>query len=317
MLKGNKVTVENIDFSGVQVADQNGAGIRGEGSSLTIRRSRFHDNQMGVLISPHADSDVVIEESEFYANTTDYAKVKLLGHNIYVGDVRSFVLKRSYIHHAQIGHNVKSRAATNHILNNRIMDERDGSASYQIDLEAGGTAYIVGNVIHKSVHADNISAINFASARRSANDRLYVVNNTIVVDLQSGQFVQNRSTEPALVANNILVGRGAPLAGPGRVVGNLIAPQAEPGLLGSIVGSTAATAATGALIGNWTADIAGLRDPKAFDYRLQPNSPAVDRGVDLSSENANILPKEQYVHPRSGAPRRVRGAIDIGAYEVE
>jgi hypothetical protein len=272
---------------------------------------------MGILVSPRSDSDIVIEESEFFSNTTDYARYKLLGHNIYVGDVRSFVLKRSYIHHASIGHNVKSRAVTNYILNNRIMDERDGSASYQIDLEAGGTAYIIGNVIHKSIHADNISAINFASARRSANDRLYVVNNTIVTDLQSGQFVQNRSSEPALVANNILAGRSAPISGPGRVVGNLIAAQADAGLLGSIVGSTAASPASGALNGNWTTGIAGLRDPKAFDYRLAPNSAAIDRGIDLSAENANLVPKEQYIHPRGGTARPARGAIDIGAYEQD
>jgi hypothetical protein len=317
VIRGNNVTVENIDFSGAQVADQNGAGLRGEGAGLTIRRSRFHDNQMGILVSHRPDSDVVIDESEFFANTTDYHRVKALGHNVYIGTVRSFVLKRSYIHHASIGHNVKSWALTNYILNNRIMDERDGGASYQIDMEVGGTAYVIGNVIHKSVHADNISAINFASSRQNPNDRLYVINNTIVIDLQSGQFVQNRSAQPALVANNIFVGNGAPLAGPGRVVGNLLTTRAEPGFFGSIVGSVTATPATGALIGNWTADVPGLRDVKAYDYRLTPNSPAIDRGVDLASESESLIPKEQYVHPLGGMLRRRVGVIDIGAYEHE
>jgi hypothetical protein len=49
VIKGNDVVVENIEFSGASVRDQNGAGIRAEGRNLTVRNCYFHDNQDGIL----------------------------------------------------------------------------------------------------------------------------------------------------------------------------------------------------------------------------------------------------------------------------
>ena len=43
VVKGNNTIVENIEFSGARVRDKNGAGIRQEGSGLTIRKCYFHD----------------------------------------------------------------------------------------------------------------------------------------------------------------------------------------------------------------------------------------------------------------------------------
>ena len=49
VIAGDDVTVENITFSGARVPDQNGAGIRAEGKNLTVRNSRFYDNENGIL----------------------------------------------------------------------------------------------------------------------------------------------------------------------------------------------------------------------------------------------------------------------------
>ena len=49
VIKGDKTTVENIEFSGARVPDRNGAGIRQEGSGLTIRNCYFHHNENGIL----------------------------------------------------------------------------------------------------------------------------------------------------------------------------------------------------------------------------------------------------------------------------
>src|SRR5690348_8901909 len=46
------VTIDHFEFSGAQVADGNGAGIRYEAGNLTIANSYFHNNQEGILTAP-------------------------------------------------------------------------------------------------------------------------------------------------------------------------------------------------------------------------------------------------------------------------
>ena len=66
-------------------------------------------------------------------------------HNMYIGAVRTFTLRYSYSHDANVGHLVKSRAATNYILYNRLT-EQTGTGSYELDLPNGGLSYVIGNV---------------------------------------------------------------------------------------------------------------------------------------------------------------------------
>ena len=55
VLGGNNTTVQNIEFSGAAIpgdgsnGSANAAGIRAEGSGLTITNCYFHDNQNGIL----------------------------------------------------------------------------------------------------------------------------------------------------------------------------------------------------------------------------------------------------------------------------
>ncbi|HEY2923318.1 MAG TPA: right-handed parallel beta-helix repeat-containing protein, partial [Candidatus Binatia bacterium] len=119
VIKGNNTIVENIEFTGATVPLGNGAGIRQEGADLTVRNCYFHFNQNGILTAPNPKSDILVESSEFSNNGNGEGNT----HNIYIGTVRSFTLRASYVHHARVGHNVKSRALTNYILYNRIMDE--------------------------------------------------------------------------------------------------------------------------------------------------------------------------------------------------
>ena len=187
VIKGNNVTVENIEFSGAKVRDRNGAGIRLEGQHLTIRNCYFHHNENGILTGNNKLSDILIENSEFAWN--GYGKGQ--SHNMYIGRVRSFTLRYSYIHHARIGHNVKTRALENHILYNRIMDEEDGTASYAIDVPNGGLVYILGNVIQQGPLTDNWAIISYgAEGLKGKEHSLWVVNNTIINERSSGIFVK-------------------------------------------------------------------------------------------------------------------------------
>ena len=55
---------------------------------------------------------------------------------------------------------------------------------------------------------------------------------------------------------------------------------------------------------------------EAHDYRLRPDSPAIDAGIDPGSvDGFDLVPRFEYAHPARRVPRPVVGAIDIGAHE--
>ncbi len=288
VLKGKQVTVENIEFSGTRVNDKNGAGIRFEGTGLSIRNSSFHHNEMGILVNKNPAGDILIEDSEFHHNTVDYQRYRRLGHNIYIGKVRRFTLRNSYIHHASVGHNVKSRAQENYILYNRIMDE-NGRSSYLLDLAEGGDAYVIGNLFQQSRYADNFSLLSFA-AEANRNDPLqylYVVNNTFVNDASQGTFVRNLSIAPATLINNLCVGNGKVLRGPGTLRNNIATANAR------------------------------FRNPVGYDYRLMQGSLAINQGTwpGHAANGFALRPRFHYNYPLNAMVRPRDGKFDVGAYE--
>ena len=284
VIKGNNTTIEQIEFSGATVEDQNGAGIRLEGSDVVIRKCFFHDNENGIL---GGGGEVLIEYSEFSHNGYGDGQ----SHNIYISEKTGFfTLRFSYTHHASVGHNVKSRARENRILYNRIMDEVDGRASYAIDLPNGGIAYIIGNLIQQGPLNENSTVLAYApEGLRHPKNELYVVNNTFVNDYaNTSRFIAvPEGVAPVRVVNNIFVGIGA-----------LVNRQVE-------------------MQSNLSVNDAGLVDRSGFDYRLRKNSPAINAGSDPGSANGlKLVPEWHYVHPLRRAVRTiVDGTIDIGAYE--
>jgi hypothetical protein len=280
--QGKNTSVENIEFSGAVVPDQNGAGIRANGDDLNVCNGYFHDNENGIL---GGGGNVLIEYSEFAHNGLgEYGRT----HNMYISSgTQRFTLRYSYSHHATIGHNVKSRANENYILYNRIMDEVTGNSSYDIDIPDSGLAYIVGNLIQQGTAADNSTIVAYgAESAINPMHELYVVNNTIVNDRGSGTFLSVRAGTTARIINNIFSGNGTVLSGPGTLVSNLVS------------------------------NAPGLVNISAFDYRLTAASPARDAGSNPGSVNGfDLTPIYEYVHVAGQKARPRIGGIDIGAYE--
>jgi hypothetical protein len=277
-------TVENIELSGASVPDQNGAGIRADGSGLTVCNGYFHDNEDGIL---GGSGVVLVEYSEFDHNGFGDGQ----SHNMYFGQgVTLFTLRYSYSHRAKIGHNVKSRAQENRILYNRITDE-EGTASYEINLPNAGLSFVIGNLIQQGVSTDNSTIIEYGEEGVPAGwkTELYVVNNTIVNDLGSGRFIDIAAPgTTARFVNNIFAGGGS-------------------------VASGAGITSTSNLTSN-----PGLVDSANFNYHLTPTSPARNAGTNPGSAGAvSLVPTSQYVHPISREDRPSDGAIDIGAYEFQ
>jgi len=287
VVKGNDATIEGVEFSGAKVPDHNGAGIRFEGAGLTVRDCYFHDNENGILTSANPASDIVVEHSEFARNGFGDGYT----HNLYIGNVRSFTLRFSYLHHALVGHNVKSRALRNHIMYNRIMDEKGGTSSYDIDLPNGGLSFVIGNLIQQGPETEDSTIVTYgAEGLQHPINELYFVNNTVVNDRPAGGrfLVVKPGTGTVRIVNNVFSGRGDVLTGPGELRNNMVAARTD------------------------------FVDPAAFDYRLKAGAAAIGRGIDPGSAHGfELRPTAEYAHEAGKRPRGNPGKLDVGALEYQ
>jgi N-acetylneuraminic acid mutarotase len=282
VIKGENTVVENIEFTGAKVPDRNGAGIRQEGKNLTVRSCYFHHNENGILAGDNAGSNIVIENSEFGFNGNDAGS----SHNLYINHVASLTFRFNYSHDSRVGHLLKTRAAENHILYNRLTSE-SGNGSYELDVPNGGRTFVIGNVIQQGANSQNSGVLAYqmeGAGPLNPSQELFVINNTFVNERASGTFILigNSVATPALIQNNIFSGPG-----------------------------TLTTQGAARLISNFTGDPRFV-DRASFNYRLQRDSPCIDTGT---APGDGLTPKYEYVHPTSAAPRQVVSTLDIGAYE--
>jgi hypothetical protein len=283
VLSGAGMVVRNVELSGAKVPDRNGAAIRLEGGDLTLDGVFFHDDEDGILVANDPAIDLTIERSQFARNGAGDGQ----SHNIYVGAIHRFTMRSSWSHDAKVGHLVKSRAAINDIMFNRLTGER-GSSSYELDLPNGGRSHVVGNLIEQGPATENATML--AYGEEGATDpgaRLTIVANTFVNDRHG----------PATA-----IGVGAGVRAP-AVVANNIAVDA----------TTFVSQAAAQLRGNCLAADPRFADRARFDYRLAAGSPCRDAGV---ADPAGGLPAQQYRYDVGLAPRAVSGgAPDAGAFE--
>lgn len=279
VVAGDRATIDRIELSGARVPDRNGAGIRQEGTDLTVTRSWFHDNENGILTGADPDSDVVIRRSRFFRNGHGDG----YSHNLYVGAVRSLTVTGSWFSQADTGHELKSRAARTTIVANRISDG-DATASYSIDLPEGGRSLIAGNVVVQGPRSENPALVSYgAEGLTHPDNTLWVVNNTFVNRRSSGTFVVVADGARARLRNNLLVGPG-----------DLVAGRADARA-------------------NRRVGTRGFVDAAAEDLRLRPSSPAVDRGVTVPRR---WRPRWEYAAPAALVRRPRVGRTDLGAFEL-
>ena len=178
---GQNIVLKNLDISGIAVPDGNGAGIRYDQGTLLLDNVHLHGNQDGILGAADATGSITIQNSEIDHNGTSAGNT----HNIYIGDVAQFTLTNSYIHDANVGHEVKSRAENNTITNNRIEDN-SGSSSYAIDLPNGGNATITGNVIEQGVNNQNHTINAYGEEGNLHAGTSVTFSNNVVVNDDAG-----------------------------------------------------------------------------------------------------------------------------------
>ncbi len=296
LMRGRDIVVENIEFSEATVPlnkGGNGAGIRTEPEvvNLTIRNCYFHHNQNGILIPDNAESNILVEYCEFAYN--GFGDVGFT-HNIYVNKVQSFTLRFSYSHSIdRDGHLVKSRAAKNYILYNRLSDEPQGKASRLIDLPNGGESYVIGNLLQQGANATNKNLIGYGlEGYRHPKNELYVVNNTMTNERFNGTFLDIANGADAVKAiNNLMIGPGDRVIGSAEMLSNQSFDNVNE---------------------------VGFQDPANGDLRLRPGSDALDAGIDPGTVNGfSLQPVHEYIHPLTQGNRAQVRALDLGAYEFQ
>jgi hypothetical protein len=290
VISGDNAIVENIDFAEAACVDMNGAGIRQEGTDLTVRNCYFHDNENGILGGADPNCDILIEHCEFYNNGYGDG----YSHNLYIGHINSLIFRYNYTHHTDVGHELKSRAANNYILYNRISDEATGTASRSIDLPNGGLAIIIGNVIEQGPNSQNSNIIGYGmeGTSNTSDTSLYIINNTIVNNKTTGSFIQVQNTTVfCRIKNNIFAGPGTVLSG---------------------------TVTTIDSSNNWAGTIAaaGFINAGTYNYDILTTSPVINMGINPGMAGTYALtPTYEYKDTALSVARNVSGALDIGAYE--
>lgn len=284
VLKGDNISINNIRFSGAKVPDKNGAGIRLDGVGLIVQHCYFHDNENGILTSNPYDGDIIIEHTEFANNGFGDG----YSHNLYVGHVNKLIFRFNYSHHANFGHNLKSRANENYILYNRIMDEGSGNSSRLIDIPNGGYSVVMGNLLMQGANAVNGNIIGYGlEGLTNERNEFYVINNTFVNKRQASCiFVScQEGTKVCDLQKNIFAGSGLMLNGEATNLKNNYKEQ----------------------------NIAKLffKDEINYDYKLTSRSPVID----LGRVSEQMIPEFEYEHPLNSLPRTIVGNIDVGAHE--
>src|SRR3990167_1261778 len=86
VVRNGDILIDNLEFRGARVPDRNGAGIRFEKGTLTVRNCHFINNENGILTANYDDARLRIEDSHF-AQAPD--RPDSLDHLIYVRSDRA------------------------------------------------------------------------------------------------------------------------------------------------------------------------------------------------------------------------------------
>lgn len=217
--QGNDITIRDLTLEGARAAPRNGAGIRAEGTNLTVENVRFLDNENGILAARNPASTLRILDSDFERNGTCEGPAGC-AHGVYADRIGVLDIEDSRFFEQRVGHHIKSRARVTEVRNSRIEDGPDGTASYQIDVSNGGTVQIEGNTIEMGPHATNRSAviaIGLEGATQPSTGKLIRNNHFTNNNARQTIFVRNAGPVPARLVDNVLRGNVVPLEGPGTV----------------------------------------------------------------------------------------------------
>jgi chitodextrinase len=205
IVNGTDIFIENMEFSGAQVSDANGAGIRYQTGNLTVLGSYFHDNENGLLGQGGLTNTLTIKNSTFERNGQCVSG--FCAHNIYVGSMGKLVFHSNRSLDPREGHALKSRAYVNEILANTF-STKNSNGSYEVEFPNGGTVHLYGNVIEQGANTGNSSMVGWGlEGATNPNPELEVRDNTFINLRTSGaNFIQTSGYPRMGISNNTYTG---------------------------------------------------------------------------------------------------------------
>ncbi len=294
VVRDGEVLIENLEFRGARVPDINGAGIRFERGTLTVRDCSFIDNENGILTGNHGDARLRIEDSLFAQAPN---RPDSLDHLVYVGRIAEVTITGSRFHQGRTGHLIKSRAKISRISYNLIADGPLGQASYEVDLPQGGLAVLIGNVISQGAHSQNPVVVAFgAEGPAWPGSGLYMAHNTLVNERLGGAWFL-RVWRDKLPPNT-----------PVHLVNNLSAG------LGVLSWGMAGAGTT--LAGNVATALSPLTGSAELPYRLPTGSALRGKGVRPGApDGIDLRPTAEFIWPIGTRPLSEQPVWSPGAFQ--
>jgi len=314
----NLEAASHVIIDGFTVAGMPRTGVRTVGSSsdfaefVTIRNVHTANNGKWGILTGHVD-DLLIENNETSGSMDE--------HGIYVSNSGDRPVIRNNVSWGNRGNGIHMNGDRSLggdgvitgalVSGNRIFDNGLGGGS-GINMDGVQDSRIENNLIYQS-HASGVSLYQIDGGGPSSGN--VVVNNTIHQD-SDGRWainIQNGSVNNTLL-NNILVTqysfRGAIDVSASSLPGlvsdyNAVVSRFTTDGADTILSLAQWQAATGQDAHSLVATPAELFENwSAGDYRLRPNSPAIDKGTSMLAPPVDLF----------GAPRPA-SAVDIGAIE--
>ena len=213
---GSDITLRNITLTRARVPDMNGAGIRAEGTNLTIERVKFINNQNGILAAPNVNSTILVKDSEFLRN----GYCSPCAHGIYVNALKLLRVENSRFADTKQAHHIKSRALRTEVIGCDMRDGDTGTASYHIDISNGGNVVVRDTTMQKGPKSENRTTAIMIGAEGVAQPtkEITIENNTMINTGSYDTFmVVNLTATEAMLKGNKMVGPAKPLRGDGEV----------------------------------------------------------------------------------------------------
>lgn len=202
VIQAEDVTMESIECRNIKVPSQNGACIRHEGGSLTLRNMIFRDNENGILTWSKSNI-ITIEDSLFERNGKSGR-----AHGMYIDSQQLIVRRTRILNSKDQGHGIKSRSAYT-LIEDSVVASLNGDDSYLIDIPNGGRAVIRNCLLVEGANTVNTNIFTFGpEGLKHEQNRLVMEKNIIISDREDGSYfmVLHKDAPKPELSRNFIVG---------------------------------------------------------------------------------------------------------------